>query len=234
MYHCFPNKDALVQAVISYHADVIADNQRQANLGSAGGLRAWRDMVIAQARSGEGKGGRPVEDPRPLGAVSAAAALPRLVGGVRGQYVGAGLAGVARDGLALGDGGDVADTALLLPVPEAAVLAVGLVRGHPGGRDARVQCPAQHQPGKIGLGGELHVVGDARISPHAVEIRTSVQVSRHVYGGSVAVLSLPGDRQESEVAASGRSRCQCRCASPPRTEVPPGTVRQRAVADHDC
>lgn len=40
MYHCFPNKDALVQAVISYQADVIAGNQRQANLGSAGGLRA--------------------------------------------------------------------------------------------------------------------------------------------------------------------------------------------------
>ena len=60
MYHYFPDKDELVQAVISYQADVIAGNQRQADLGSAEGLRAWRDMVIAQARSGEGKGGCPL------------------------------------------------------------------------------------------------------------------------------------------------------------------------------
>jgi TetR/AcrR family transcriptional repressor of nem operon len=60
MYHYFPDKDELVQAVISYQADVIAGNQRQADLGSAGGLRAWRDMVIAQVRSGEAKGGCPL------------------------------------------------------------------------------------------------------------------------------------------------------------------------------
>src|ERR1019366_4067971 len=60
MYHYFPDKDELVQAVITHQADVIAGNQRQADLGSAEGLRAWRDMVIAQARSGEGKGGCPL------------------------------------------------------------------------------------------------------------------------------------------------------------------------------
>jgi len=60
MYHYFPDKDELVQAVISYQAHVIAGNQRQADLGSAGGLRAWRDMVIAQVRSGEAKGGCPL------------------------------------------------------------------------------------------------------------------------------------------------------------------------------
>jgi TetR/AcrR family transcriptional repressor of nem operon len=60
MYHYFPDKDELVQAVISYQAHVIAGNQRQADLGSAEGLRAWRDMVIAQARSGEAKGGCPL------------------------------------------------------------------------------------------------------------------------------------------------------------------------------
>jgi Tetracyclin repressor-like, C-terminal domain len=49
-----------VQAVISHQAHVIAGNQRQADLGSPEGLRAWRDMVIAQARSGEAKGGRPL------------------------------------------------------------------------------------------------------------------------------------------------------------------------------
>jgi len=60
MYHYFPDKDELVQAVISHQADVIAGNQRQADLGSAEGLRAWRDMVIAQARSEQGKGGCPL------------------------------------------------------------------------------------------------------------------------------------------------------------------------------
>ena len=37
MYHYFPDKDDLLQAVISYQADVIAGNQRQADLGSAAG-----------------------------------------------------------------------------------------------------------------------------------------------------------------------------------------------------
>jgi AcrR family transcriptional regulator len=60
MYHYFPDKDELVQAVIAYQADIIAGNQRQAGLGSAEGLRAWRDVVIAEARSGEGKGGCPL------------------------------------------------------------------------------------------------------------------------------------------------------------------------------
>src|ERR1700692_5152092 len=60
MYHYFPDKDELVQGVITHQADVIAGNQRQADLGSAEGLRAWRDMVIAQARSEDGKGGCPL------------------------------------------------------------------------------------------------------------------------------------------------------------------------------
>jgi AcrR family transcriptional regulator len=60
MYHYFPDKDELVQAVIAHQADVIADNQRQADLGSAEGLRAWRDMVIAQVEGSEGKGGCPL------------------------------------------------------------------------------------------------------------------------------------------------------------------------------
>ena len=60
MYHYFPDKDELVQAVIAHQADVIAGNQRQADLGSPGGLRAWRDMVIAEARNGDGEGGCPL------------------------------------------------------------------------------------------------------------------------------------------------------------------------------
>jgi TetR/AcrR family transcriptional regulator, transcriptional repressor for nem operon len=60
MYHYFPDKDDLVQAVVSYQADLIADGQRQADLSTTEGLRAWRDLVIAQASSEEGKGGCPL------------------------------------------------------------------------------------------------------------------------------------------------------------------------------
>src|ERR1700747_1596675 len=60
MYHYFPDKDDLVQAVISYQADVIAAGQREADLGTAEGLWAWRDLVIAQARNDEGQGGCPL------------------------------------------------------------------------------------------------------------------------------------------------------------------------------
>jgi TetR/AcrR family transcriptional regulator, transcriptional repressor for nem operon len=60
MYHYFPDKDELVQAVITHQAGVIARSQQQADLGSAEGLKAWRDMVIAHARTTESKGGCPL------------------------------------------------------------------------------------------------------------------------------------------------------------------------------
>jgi TetR/AcrR family transcriptional regulator, transcriptional repressor for nem operon len=60
LYHYFPDKDDLVQAVIDHQAAAIAANQRQAGLGSPGGLRAWRDTLIAQAKSSGGKGGCPL------------------------------------------------------------------------------------------------------------------------------------------------------------------------------
>ena len=60
LYHYFPDKDDLVQAVIDHQARTIAGNQRQADLGSPDGLRAWGDTVIAQARSSNGKGGCPL------------------------------------------------------------------------------------------------------------------------------------------------------------------------------
>ena len=46
-----------MQAVIGYQAATITGNQRQADLGSPQGLRAWRDMVIAQVKSSQGQGG---------------------------------------------------------------------------------------------------------------------------------------------------------------------------------
>ncbi len=56
MYHYFPDKNDLVQAVIDYHADAIVSRNRQA-LGSANGVEAWRKMVIAAARRTKAKGG---------------------------------------------------------------------------------------------------------------------------------------------------------------------------------
>jgi TetR/AcrR family transcriptional repressor of nem operon len=58
--HYFAGKDDLVQAVIDYQTGTITGTQRQADLGSPEGLRAWRDTVIAQAKSGEGQGGCPL------------------------------------------------------------------------------------------------------------------------------------------------------------------------------
>jgi len=60
LYHYFPDKDDLVQAVIDHQARTIAGNQRQADLGRPDGLRAWRDTVIAEAKSSNGKGGCPL------------------------------------------------------------------------------------------------------------------------------------------------------------------------------
>jgi TetR/AcrR family transcriptional regulator, transcriptional repressor for nem operon len=58
--HYFAGKDELVQAVIDHQADIIVANQEQADLGTTEGVKAWRDMVVAAARSAGGKGGCPL------------------------------------------------------------------------------------------------------------------------------------------------------------------------------
>jgi TetR/AcrR family transcriptional repressor of nem operon len=58
--HYFADKDDLVQAVIDHQADTIVANQQQADIGSTAGLRAWRDMVIAQAQTTDARGGCPL------------------------------------------------------------------------------------------------------------------------------------------------------------------------------
>lgn len=60
LYHYFPDKDDLVQAVIDHQARTIAANQEESDFGTPGGLRAWRDTVIAQAQNSDGKGGCPL------------------------------------------------------------------------------------------------------------------------------------------------------------------------------
>jgi TetR/AcrR family transcriptional regulator, transcriptional repressor for nem operon len=60
LYHYFADKDELVQAVIDHQADVIVGNTRHADLGTIDGLRAWRDLVVSDARISDGKGGCPL------------------------------------------------------------------------------------------------------------------------------------------------------------------------------
>jgi len=59
MYHYFPDKNELVQAVIDYQADTIVTHQRY-TLSSANGIEAWREMVITAAQRTEAKGGCPL------------------------------------------------------------------------------------------------------------------------------------------------------------------------------
>src|SRR6201996_4835599 len=56
MYHYFPDKNELVQAVIDHQADAIVNRQRQA-LSSANGVETWRNMVMTAARRTQAKGG---------------------------------------------------------------------------------------------------------------------------------------------------------------------------------
>src|SRR5216684_1964785 len=55
MYHYFPDKNELVQAVIDYQADTIVNHQRHA-LRSANGVEAWRNMVITAANRTKQRG----------------------------------------------------------------------------------------------------------------------------------------------------------------------------------
>src|ERR1700742_1463060 len=56
LYHYFPDKNELVQAVIDYQADSIINRNRHV-LESANGVEAWRNMVITAARRTKAKGG---------------------------------------------------------------------------------------------------------------------------------------------------------------------------------
>ncbi len=56
LYHYFPDKDELVQAVIDYQADAIVNRNRNA-LASANGIEAWRKMVMSAAKRTQAKGG---------------------------------------------------------------------------------------------------------------------------------------------------------------------------------
>jgi AcrR family transcriptional regulator len=56
MYHYFPDKNELVQAVIDYQAEAIVSRNRKV-LASADGVEAWRSMVITAARRTKAKGG---------------------------------------------------------------------------------------------------------------------------------------------------------------------------------
>lgn len=56
LYHYFPDKNDLVQAVIDYQAENIVKRNRHA-LSSANGVETWRKMVTTAARRTRAKGG---------------------------------------------------------------------------------------------------------------------------------------------------------------------------------
>src|SRR3974390_2695162 len=56
IYHSFPDKNELVQAVIDYQADAIVSRNRRA-LSNANGVETWQKMVIAAAKRTKAKGG---------------------------------------------------------------------------------------------------------------------------------------------------------------------------------
>jgi AcrR family transcriptional regulator len=56
LYHYFPDKNELVQAVIDYQAGTIVNRNRHA-LESTNGVETWRKMVITAARRTKAKGG---------------------------------------------------------------------------------------------------------------------------------------------------------------------------------
>ena len=56
LYHYFPDKNELVQAVIDYQAASIVQRNRHA-FESANGVEAWRNMIITGATLTQAKGG---------------------------------------------------------------------------------------------------------------------------------------------------------------------------------
>src|SRR6201984_986651 len=59
MYHYFPDKNELVQAVIDYQADTIVTHQGRV-LSRAHGGEGWRNIVITAAKLTKAKGGCPL------------------------------------------------------------------------------------------------------------------------------------------------------------------------------
>ena len=94
-------------------SSVIASNQREADLGSIKGLRAWRNTVIAEAKGSKGKGGCPLgslagqlAETDPRARVMIAAGFERwsaaISDGLRKLHAAGGLpAGVDADNLAI-------------------------------------------------------------------------------------------------------------------------------------
>jgi len=56
LYHYFPDKTDLVQAVIDYQAETIVNRNRRA-LSGANGVETWRNMVLSAAKRTKAKGG---------------------------------------------------------------------------------------------------------------------------------------------------------------------------------
>ncbi|MFG2847090.1 TetR/AcrR family transcriptional regulator [Kitasatospora sp. NPDC048296] len=122
LYHYFADKDALVQSVIERQADVIVRTTERAGLDTVNGLRAWRDLVIAEADRADGQGGCP------LGSLGGQ--LAESDSRARAQVA----AGFGRWSTAIGDGlAALRDTGALPPEVNPDDLAVTLLATLQGG-----------------------------------------------------------------------------------------------------
>ena len=60
LYHYFSGKDALIGAVADHQGDLVVGAAQSADLATVAGLWAWRDQVLAHARSTGCAGGCPL------------------------------------------------------------------------------------------------------------------------------------------------------------------------------
>jgi len=56
-YHYFTDKDGLIRAVVERLTEMILADQELLDLGTPAGVRAWRDDLVAHARTVSGPGG---------------------------------------------------------------------------------------------------------------------------------------------------------------------------------
>lgn len=108
----------------------------------------------------------------------------------RTSHGGVAFVGQISELLRLRHGDDVADAELFEQAAERPVLAVGLVRGHPRGRQACGQAAGHDRAGEFALGREPPVVGDLRrpaslavLRPGLGQVELAVDQRASAFGG---------------------------------------------------
>jgi site-specific DNA recombinase len=148
---------------------------------------------------------RPVELPRAVRPGPGGQPLPGPGRRRRDQHIGPLLATVGRERVAAPDGHHIGHVLVFQPGLQVLGLPVRLVCGEPGKRHPRLYRPADHRLGLPRLGGELHLIGDARrpapvpvIRPGLRQVQFPVDQRVPVHRGirqehpDLAVLRPPG------------------------------------------